>query len=175
MNPLRDAGVPGHVLQLLDRLHAASTAQESELDITAFASDAIHDATRDAFIALDKEKCQFVYQLARAINAKCVVEAGTSFGVSTIYLSLAVNANLQASGGKGVVIATEHEPAKAAQARKYWAEAGASVAQNIDLREGDLLQTLRENVPKIDLLLLDSKSFQMVLSIFSFFFLVFFG
>lgn len=75
--------------------------------------------------------------------------------MSTIYLALAAAANAHALGGRANVIATEHEPAKAAQARTYWAEAGVQDA--IDLREGDLQETLKDNMPVVDFLLLDSK------------------
>ena len=43
-----------------------------------------------------------------------VVEAGTSFGVSTLYLAAAVRDN---QVEHGVVIGTEYEPQKAASAR----------------------------------------------------------
>lgn len=109
---------------------------------------------RDKFIALDQDKCQFIYQLARAIAARNIVEVGTSFGVSTIYLALAVGQN----GGEGKVIATEKESSKAERAREHWKEAGdESVTRYIDLREGDLLETLKVNVPTLDLVLIDSK------------------
>lgn len=82
-------------------------------------------------------------------------EAGTSYGVSTIYLALAVNENSQ---GTGTVIATEHEPIKAKQARHYWAQCEENFKQVIDLREGDLLETLKTLPDEVDLLLLDSES-----------------
>lgn len=114
----------------------------------------------DKFIALEQDKCEFVYQVLRASGATCVVEAGTSFGVSTIYLALGVLANLAVheSGKAGKVIATEKEPSKAAQARQYWAQAGADVAGVIDLREGDLRETLRsEDYGDVGFVLLDSE------------------
>ncbi|KAH8901953.1 S-adenosyl-L-methionine-dependent methyltransferase [Coniochaeta sp. PMI_546] len=148
---------PDHVHALLDRLHKESTEQEaalgSYLNTTPAAFD---DLMRDKFIALDQDKCQFVYQLARAIGARNVAEVGTSFGVSTIYLALAVGSNLERIGGEGRVIATEKESTKAARARQHWKEAGDElVARHIDLREGDLLETLREDVPVLDLVLID--------------------
>ncbi|XHF96460.1 hypothetical protein AWENTII_000096 [Aspergillus wentii] len=110
---------------------------------------------RDKFIALDQDKSQFIYQLARSINAKTIVEAGTSYGVSTIYLALAVSANLAATGGEGRVIATENEPEKARQARQNWELCGDVVSGVVELREGDLRETLKGDVGVVDLLLLD--------------------
>ncbi|ODM14655.1 hypothetical protein SI65_09844 [Aspergillus cristatus] len=110
---------------------------------------------RDKFIALDQDKCHFIYQLCFATGAKTIVEAGTSYGVSTIYLALAVASNIATFGGVGKVIGTEHEPGKAAQARRYWEECGSSIGDVIELREGDLLETLRHDLGTIDMLLLD--------------------
>ena len=148
---------PGHVLSLFDRLHSESENQEAAFDIYKHSGDGLQDSTRDKFIALDRDKCHYMYQLCRAINAKNIVEAGTSFGVSTMYLGLAVTRNIENTGGTGTVIGTEHEPSKADKARAYWAEAGGEVSRRIDLRVGDLRETLKENLPQIDLLLLDSR------------------
>lgn len=71
---------------------------------------------------------------------------------------MAVAHNAALTGKPGRVIATENEASKARQARENWKEAGDEVLQVIDLREGDLRQTLKVDMPKegIDFLLLDS-------------------
>ena len=150
---------------LLDRLHAQSTGQdetvtsyfmtrarEGTLDWNAFDAD-IHRFMSDKLIALDRDKAEFCYQLCRALRARRVVEAGTSFGVSTLYLAAAVRDNLRHDGGTGQVIGTEHEPQKAAAARAHFSEAG--LAELIDLRVGDLQQTLKNIRPPVDFMLID--------------------
>lgn len=77
--------------------------------------------------------------------------------MSTIYLSLVLR-TLKRDPSTSRVVATENEPAKAARARSTWQEAGEGIADYIDLREGDLLETLKQDLPTVDLLLLDSKS-----------------
>jgi predicted O-methyltransferase YrrM len=150
---------------LLDRLHAQSTAQnesltnffvqrmkEGDLDWRQF--DAKTDRfMRDKFVALDRDKAELCYTLCRALRAKRVVEAGTSFGVSTLYLAAAVRDNLRADGGSGCVIGTEYEPEKAKIARAHFAEAGLS--EWIELREGDLCETLKSVEGPIDFMLID--------------------
>lgn len=166
---------PASVLQLLEKLHEKSLHQESKIAEggRVFSSSILGDLEdgqeghtaketfdklmRDKFIALDKDKCHFTYQLINAMGATNVVEAGTSFGVSTIYLALAVATTKARSGRPGIVIATEKESEKASVARGYWAECGATVDNEIDLREGDILETLKSDLPIVDLLLLDSK------------------
>ncbi|KAL5089554.1 hypothetical protein Trisim1_005247 [Trichoderma cf. simile WF8] len=148
---------PDHVHALLNRLHEESLTQEAALPSTYLSKpEGFDDLMRDKFIALDQDKCQFVYQLARAIGARNIAEIGTSFGVSTIYLALAVGSNLDRFGGEGKVIATEKEHTKAERARQHWKEAGDDlVTRHIDLREGDLLETLKNDVPQLDLVLID--------------------
>lgn len=166
---------PQHILQLLSELHRKSLEQEATISKKGkvFSSDILGDLEDkrqsgnpkdefdqlmlDKFIALDEDKCQFIYQLINAMGATNIVEAGTSFGVSTIYLALAIAKTKAATGKPGTVIATEKEQQKAEIAHKYWAQCGAVVEQEIDLREGDLLETLKYGLPQIDIVLLDSE------------------
>jgi predicted O-methyltransferase YrrM len=145
---------------LLDRLHAESEAQTPAL--AAFVQDHGYRSVSgtdadvakgrafwaDKMVALEPIKARFCYSLCRALNAKRIVECGTSFGVSTLYLAAAIRDN-----GGGTVIATEYEPAKAAIARGHFAQAGLS--EFVDLREGDLRETLKRIEGPVDFLLMD--------------------
>ena len=148
---------------LLDRLHAQSDTQieemdnyfarrrrEGTLDIEKPYDDDLHLFLSDKMVALDRDKGKFCYQLCRSIGATRIVEAGTSFGVSTMYLAAAVRDN---QFEKGVVIGTEHEPAKVKVALQNFKEAGLS--KFIDLREGDLRQTLKDVSGSVDFMLVD--------------------
>ncbi len=145
---------------LLDRLHSTSTAQDQAL-WTYFSARATDDSMksrefdqetndflRDKLVALERPKAQFCYQVCRALQARRVVEAGTSFGVSTLYLASAVRDN-----GGGKVIGTEYEPEKARAALQNFAEAGLS--DLIELRQGDLRETLKDVQGPIDFMLID--------------------
>src|SRR5215470_19631632 len=124
--------------RLLDRLHERSDAQSSAIrEHYAERERAVGRAPEDqaaltkAFLAdkiyaLDRDKAEFCYQLCRTIDARRVVEIGTSYGVSTLYLAAAVRDNTRTGGGGGVVIGTEYEPAKARAARTKFSEAGLS-------------------------------------------------
>jgi len=150
---------------LLDRLYAQHASQDEALGsyFSARAQEESFDWNEfdartnqflsDKLVALDREKAEFCYQLCRALRARRVVEAGTSFGVSTLFLAAAVRDNVRDDGGSGVVIATELEPAKAAAARANFAEAGLS--EWIELREGDLRQTLVDVGGPVEFMLVD--------------------
>jgi len=107
----------------------------------------------DKLVALDRDKAEFCYQLCRATNARRIVEIGTSYGVSTLYLAAALRDNVRAGGGSGVVIGTEYEPGKAKAARTHFAQAGLDPF--IELREGDLRETLKTLEGPIDFMLVD--------------------
>ena len=145
---------------LLQTLHAESASQQGE--IGDYFGRRIAEGTlswdgfdaqsteffRDKMVALEDEKASFCYALCRALGARCIVECGTSYGVSTLYLAAAVRDN-----GGGQVIATEWESAKAAIARGNFAKAG--LQEWIDLREGDVAETLKVIDGPVDFVLLD--------------------
>lgn len=148
------------VRDLLARLHAAADRQAPGLYLRFvsqvprlllgrhLAWDRIESRLDDQFIAVDPEQGVFLYLLARSMKARRIVEFGTSFGVSTLYLALAVRDN-----GGGVVISAERVEAKAERARAHLAEAGLDAF--VDLRVGDALETLAELEGPIDLMLND--------------------
>lgn len=142
---------------LLADLHARSNSQEVATQDYFFKQrtgpwlgmeprDHAHYA--DKLVALDADKCEFCYGICRAIGARRIVEVGTSFGVSTLYLAAAVRDN-----GGGTVIGAEHEPQKVDAARANFAAAGLSAY--IDLRVGDLAEALKNIEGPIDFVLFD--------------------
>ncbi len=86
--------------------------------------------------------------LAEALDAKTVVEFGTSNGVSAIWLSLA----LRKTGGK--LITHEIDPDTAAQARENFAKAG--VAEIVTVVEGDGHEKAKELKGPIDMVFIDA-------------------
>jgi predicted O-methyltransferase YrrM len=150
---------------LLAKLHAKSDEQTQairehydERDGAVGRSPDAQAALSRAFLsdklyALDRDKAEFCYQLCRAKNARWIVEIGTSYGVSTLYLAAAIRDNIRAAGGDGLVTGTEYEPEKANAARAHFEDAG--LTRFIDLREGDLRETLKKIDGPVDFMLVD--------------------
>jgi predicted O-methyltransferase YrrM len=104
---------------------------------------------KNAYLAVSRDTAQLLYMLVRATGARSIVEFGTSFGISTLHVA----AGLRDNGG-GRVITTEFESSKAARARENFVAGG--LADLIELREGDAVETLEHDLPtQIDLVLLD--------------------
>jgi predicted O-methyltransferase YrrM len=97
--------------------------------------------------------------LACLNGSKSIIECGTSFGVSTIYMALAVSQNASRQNREAYgVLTMEKDSSKVARAKKIWAEAGPDVEEWIHPHEGDLLEILQNEdlLPKtVDLLFLD--------------------
>lgn len=154
------------VADVLTRLFDEARAADGPLD-QRFAEVAADDRALAEFLALEvkdyrsmyqqlaghylnisPEFGQFLYACARASHARRIVEFGTSFGVSTIYLATALR-----DGGGGQLIGTELEQAKAERAYENLAE--AELDDLVDIRVGDALETLRDVGDGVDLVLLD--------------------
>jgi len=102
----------------------------------------------DKSIAIEERQAAFCYLTARTSQARTIVEFGTSFGISTIWLAAALRAN-----GGGQVVTTEIVPERARVARSNFEEAG--LAELIEVRVGDALATLAADPAEIDLVLND--------------------
>lgn len=101
------------------------------------------------YLEVSPDTGTLLYQLARASRARSIIEFGTSFGISTIYLASALRDN-----GGGHLIGTEFESSKIAGARQNLEAAGLD--DLVEIREGDALATLARDLPdEIDLVLLD--------------------
>lgn len=100
------------------------------------------------FLAVSPIYGEFLYMMARACKARRIVEFGTSMGISTIYLAAALRDN-----GGGELIGSELEGSKVARARANLTAAG--LADLVEIREGDALETLADVGGAVDLLLLD--------------------
>jgi predicted O-methyltransferase YrrM len=109
----------------------------------------LYGRAKDLYLAVSADTARLLYMLARGIGARTIVEFGTSFGVSTLYLAAALRDN-----GGGKVIGTELEPTKADRAHENLAEAGLD--DLVDIRVGDAVETLARDLPDpVDLVLLD--------------------
>lgn len=152
------------IASLLDRLFedAGSAPPEADPAVAALSvaerERLMHSKTdyldyygrlKNLALPVSRETGALLYMLARGSGARTIVEFGTSFGISTIYLAAALR-----DAGGGRLITTEFEPSKVARARANLAAAG--LADLVEIREGDALQTLGADLPEaIDLLLLD--------------------
>jgi len=106
------------------------------------------DALKDCYIPISADGGKLLYNLVRAARPDTVVEFGTSFGISTIYLAAAVTDN-----GAGRVVSTELNPRKIDAARANLEEAGVGAA--VTILPGDARQTLAGVPGPIGVVLLD--------------------
>lgn len=97
------------------------------------------DAAAEIYMPISAAGGTLLYNLVRAVRPATVVEFGTSFGISTLYLAAAVRDN-----GTGRIFTTELNKNKIAAARRTFADTGLD--DLITVLEGDALETL----PKVD-------------------------
>ncbi|MDB6179533.1 class I SAM-dependent methyltransferase [Paracoccus sp. Z330] len=139
---------------VLDREHAAAHAEAATRRAERAEGAAkprepvdfrVSERHRTAYLAVGPDQGRFLHGVAIAINAKEIVEFGTSHGISTMYLAAAA----QQTGGR--VIGSEFHATKADRAIASLSEAGLKA----EIRIGDAMTTLAGAGPVIDLLFLD--------------------
>jgi predicted O-methyltransferase YrrM len=102
----------------------------------------------DLSLQFSPEHGLIAYNIARSIGASRIVEFGTAFGYSTIFLAAAVKDN-----GGGVVIGSEFIEEKVKRAQANIESAG--LTEYIDIRSGDALKSLADPGGEVDMILLD--------------------
>lgn len=144
---------------LLDRLYRAARADWLHYPIVGFrmlwnklfqGETALtrYRLFRDCYIPVSRAQGVFLYQMVRASRPRRIIEFGTSFGLSTLFLAAALRDN-----GSGELITTELLPEKIVRAQGLVVEAGLS--DIIEFREGDALETLKGVEGPVDMLFLD--------------------
>lgn len=106
------------------------------------------DANAEVYMPISADGGTLLYNLIRAARPANVVEFGTSFGISTLYLAAAVRDN-----GTGRVVSSELSADKIAAARRTFTETGLD--DLITVLEGDARDTLAGWDGTVDFLLLD--------------------
>jgi predicted O-methyltransferase YrrM len=105
-------------------------------------------ARRDEFLlAVGEDTARFLHATAIGLGAKRIVEVGTSFGYSTLFLAQAA----QRTGGK--VVTYEMSAAKQAYAREQLAKAG--LAAYVEWKTGDAVKLLEGESIGVDFALID--------------------
>ncbi|SDS31974.1 O-methyltransferase [Polaribacter sp. KT25b] len=102
---------------------------------------------KDVYLSISKEQGKELVALIKENNLKNIVEFGTSFGISTLFLAQGILET------KGKIITTELIESKAKTAIENLTK--ASVKDLVDVRIGNAMNTLKDHDEPIDLLFLD--------------------
>src|SRR2546423_127812 len=144
------------VVEALDRMFAAAArdgdtaarVRERHGGAMPTALRAYSDAAAQLYLPISATGGLLLYSLVRAVRPATVVEFGTSFGISTLYLAAAVRDN-----GAGAVITTELNGDKVNAARATFARAGLDDV--VTVLEGDARDPLAGLPGGVDFVLLD--------------------
>ena len=131
----RSGQILGQMFGHLTREERLARMSDPNADYRAFFGKA-----REIHMPVSRATGALLYMLARGNGARAIVEFGTSFGLSTIHMAAALRDN-----GGSKLIGTEFEPNKLVHARANLQAAG--LADLVDIREGDALQTLTRDLP----------------------------
>ncbi|HEU4619977.1 MAG TPA: class I SAM-dependent methyltransferase [Gammaproteobacteria bacterium] len=138
------------VKRVLDAMHSEADRNDPPLLAKAKGKEYTTRAALldEAFIPVSPDAGRLLYTLVRGAAPGAMIEFGTSFGISTIYMAAALR-----DRGEGKVITTELLGSKAERAREYIREAG--LLDLVDIRVGDALETLKDQKRDVSLLFLD--------------------
>jgi len=148
------------VAAVLDRLYAKVAAEDEpakqrvharELELgTRLSQKQRYELYGDAPLAIKREVGELLYLLTVIRRPRMIVEFGASLGISTLHLAAA----LRDCGG--MLITTELLSDKAEAAQRNLADAG--LADLVELRTGDALDTLVHLDGEVDILFLDGRN-----------------
>ncbi|MBL4621520.1 MAG: class I SAM-dependent methyltransferase [Immundisolibacteraceae bacterium] len=133
-----------------ERWQARKASQQEAASSLSPNSDSIADPLirmGEFYLGVSSQEGKLLYNLARSKRARCIVEFGASYGISTLYLGAAA----RDSGGR--LITTEVHPEKCHATRELIIRSGLD--EQVTLFEGDALVTLKSVDEQVDLLFLD--------------------
>lgn len=99
-------------------------------------------------LAIDPQQGRFIYNCVLSKAPTCIVEYGTSFGISTIYAAKALQ-----KLGRGQIIGSEIERTKIKIAKDNLQK--CHLMSHVDIKEGDVLKSLSHLDQPIDMLIMD--------------------
>lgn len=103
---------------------------------------------KHVYMSISYEEGRVLYQIVRSCKPCLIVEFGSSFGISAMFLGAALK-----DQGFGRMIGTEIEPNKVSAAQASLAKAGLSDV--VEIRAGDALETLKSVNEPVGVLFLD--------------------
>lgn len=154
--PFQPIPAPAAALAVIAREHEAARAQReaqragAPADRPALREPAdfrTSERHRTGYLAIGPDQGRFLFTLAVSTGAKRIVEFGSSFGISTLYLAAAA----KLTGGR--VTGSEFYAEKAARATRSLEEAELSAFAEIQI--GDARETLADVEGPVDFLFLD--------------------
>lgn len=101
----------------------------------------------ELYLSITKEQGAYLKELIIEHQFKNIIEFGTSFGISTLFIAEAILET------KGHIITTELIESKAQKAIQNFKKAG--ISHLVEVRIGNAIETLKNHNSPIDLLLLD--------------------
>ncbi|WP_109466289.1 class I SAM-dependent methyltransferase [Albibacillus kandeliae] len=144
----RQAGEDGLDRNILEVLAVYHERIEREQEERKAARETGKEFSRDnRLLAVGPKTGRFINILARSLESPTILELGTSFGYSAIWLGEAA----RATGGR--LITMELSPEKSEQARQMSEKAG--LAEHVDFRVGDAVELINTMPERVDFVLVD--------------------